>query len=182
MRTTTWILVLGCAGVLVGAYFGSRLLVNDVPTPVSAVAAPEVVKPAVLVAPTRREEAEAAMLGPRQGPLTPVSAPSLPRLVEENVPAVPADVATSPFQGDSKELDYAEALLAEANPGLERLVSAHTVLSRCVQQEPSNERCRRNLAVAQSRLGGKVATERQPPPPTLREPPPHLNRPASMPK
>ena len=94
---------------------------------------------------------------------------------------VVAEVAPSPFQGDSKELDYAEALLAEANPGLERLVSAHAVLDRCVAQEPANQRCLKALAIAQSRLGGRAASERKPAAPTLKEPMP-LIRPASVPR
>jgi hypothetical protein len=175
------ILVVVCAVVLVGAYFASRMLVNDVPAPnpnvVTVVTPPQdAVQPAepMQVAPVagrppvNLEEAHKAMLAPRQGPLQAVNVQQpLPRAVEPV-----ADVAPSPFQGESKELDYAEQLLAETNPPLERLQSAHQVLERCLAQEPDNKRCRAAMTVAQNRLGAKVATERQPPIPTLQAPAP----------
>ena len=182
MRTTLMVLV-GCALLLLGAYFASRSLVSDVPTPVSAAASPEVVRPMAITDPApnpKRMEEEAPIVGARQGPLTPGTAPFSPRLAQADAQPPVAEVAPSPFQGESKELDYAEALVAEPNLDLERLVSARTVLSRCVDQEPNNQRCLSALAVAQSRLGGRTGGARKPAAPTLQVP--QLNRPASMPQ
>ena len=53
------------------------------------------------------------MAGPRQGPLMPVNkAPVMPHAVDPApAPAPIEEVAPSPFQGESKELDYAELML-----------------------------------------------------------------------
>ncbi|MDP3153879.1 MAG: hypothetical protein Q8N23_14500 [Archangium sp.] len=188
------ILIVACVLVLAGAFFASRTLVSDVPVP-----APMVVTPTTLIpvednqpAPSlampstgrqavNRAEAEAAMLAPRQGPLQQVNAaPVMPRMVEPNAPPPAADVAPSPFTGESKELDYAEAMMAETNPGLERLQSAHEVFSRCVEQEPANQRCKAGLSASQQRLGGTVATERTPGMPTLQAIPPHTRPPSPL--
>lgn len=177
------ILIVACVVVLAGAYVASRLLVNDVPAPsanaVTVVSGPQdAVEPAVLPtagrAPLNREEAQRAMLGPRQGPLAPVNVQQpMARAVDPSTNAAPeVEVAASPFQGDSKELDYTEALLAETNPPLERLQSAHQVLSRCLALEPDNKRCQAAMTIAQNRLGAKAASERQPPLPTLQVPAP----------
>ena len=185
------ILLVACVLVLAGAFFASRTLVSDVPAPV--VVTPTTLTPAdegqpgpPLALPStgrqavNREEAEAAMLAPRQGPLQPVNAaPVMPRM-EPNAPPPPADVAPSPFTGESKELDYAEGLLTERNPGLDRLQSAHQVFSRCVEQEPGNERCRVGLSAAQRLLGGKAAVERTPGTPTLQAIPPHTRPPSPL--
>lgn len=174
------ILVVACIVVLAGAYFASRMLVNDVPAPnpnVLTVVTPaqDAVQPAQQVLPTagrpsvNLEEAQRAMLAPRQGPL---QALNVQQPMAHAVEPQPAEVAASPFQGESKELDYAEALLAETNPPLERLQSAHQVLSRCLAQEPDNKRCLAAMTTAQNRLGAKAATERQQPIPTLQVPAP----------
>jgi hypothetical protein len=93
-----------------------------------------------------------------------------------------ADVAASPFQGDSKELDYAEKLLAEPNAELDRVRSAQEVLARCLEQEPGNKRCQDAMALAKARIGGRDATQLKPATPTLLVEPPHLNRPAASPR
>jgi hypothetical protein len=178
------ILIVVCVVVLAGAYFASRMLVNDVPeqnpnvlTVVSP--PPDAVQPAAIPnvgRPTpNREEAQRAMLGPRAGPLTPV-VPVMPHAVDPTTTGgIPqADVAASPFQGDSKELEYAEALLAETNPSVERLQSAHQVLSRCLDQEPENKRCQTAMANAQRLLGPKAASERPAALPTLQSPAPQV--------
>ena len=178
------IVIVACVLVLAGAWFTSQMLVSDVPAPaVTTPSTPTTLVPASpepspSPPPPVPEAAMAAKLGPRQGPLQPVDpVPSAPPHAVEAAPA-PAELAPSPFQGDSKELDYAEALLAEPNPGLERLQSAHQVLSRCVQQEPTNQRCLDALARAQSRLGAKAAMKRQPE--LLRIDPPQRMRPAAQ--
>lgn len=187
MRSTV-VLLVGCLVMLLGAYFASRLLVSDVPAQVNTAAAPKIVEPVTLSplpsdTPARRLAPEAVIRDPSSGSIAPVAPrvpTSYPRLAEGNSPT--PEVAESPFQGDSKELDYAEALLAEPEPSLERLVSAHAVLSRCVEQEPNNKRCQNALSIALTRLGGRVGTDRKPDSPTLKAEPPHLQRPASGPK
>lgn len=181
------IVIVACALVLAGAYFTSQMLVSDVPAPAPAPAlgtlVPAPPEPSPSAPSPSLEAAQAAMVGQRQGPLQHVDpVPSAPAHAVEAVPTavVPADLAESPFQGDSKELDYAEALLAEPNPGLERLQSAHQVLDRCVQQEPNNQRCLAALARAQSRLGAKAAVERPPELPTLQVAPPTMRPPAQL--
>ncbi len=184
------ILIVACVVVLAGAYFASRMLVSDVPeqnphalTVVSP--PPDAVQPATIANVGRpapnREEAQRAMLGPRQGPLTPVQA-VMPHAVDPTTTgqtgqAPPLNVAPSPYQGDSKELDYAEALLAETNPSVERLQSAHQVLSRCLDAEPENQRCKTAMVTAQRMLGPKAASERQPGIPTLQSPAPAVPMP-----
>ena len=185
------ILIVACVLLLAGAFFASRTLVNDVPAPMvvtpAALIPVEAAPPAMALMPSptrqvvKREEAEAAMLAPRRGLLQQVNAaPVMPRM-EPNAPPPPADLAASPFTGESKELDYAEGMMAEMNPGLERLQSAHQVFSRCVEQEPENERCKVGLAASQQRLGGRAATERVPALPTLQVIAPHT-RPPSPPR
>ena len=183
------ILIVVCVVVLAGAYFASRMLVNDVPeqnpnvlTVVSP--PPDAVQPATIPTVGRpapnREEAQRAMLGPR-GPLTPVQA-VMPHAVDptttgQTAQVPPLGVAPSPYQGDSKELDYAESLLAETNPPVERLQSAHQVLSRCLDAEPENQRCKAAMVTAQRLLGPKAASERQPGLPTLQAPAPAVPMP-----
>lgn len=192
MRTSV-ILGVGSVLVLAGAYFASKLLVGDVaPPPVASVVSPppDVMQPVFAPPPQRpqsatREQLEAAMAARRQGALQTVNAnpnPGFPRLADPNPAPAAADPAPSPFQGVSKELDYAELLLAEPNPDPERLRSAHDVLARCVEQEPTNQRCQAGLALAKTRLFPPAATERKPPNPTLQTEPPHLLRPALQPK
>lgn len=189
MRTPV-ILLVACAVVLFGAYFASRSLVSDVPASVPGTVvtlAPDTV-PAVALPQGQprpspsRQEAEAAMLAPRQGPLQQVNAPLPVARMEPNAPLATADFAGSPFQGDSKELDYAELMLAEVNPGLERLKSAHQVFSRCVDQEPDNKRCQTGLAATQGKLGGRAAVERTPGIETLPTEAPHVRPPPPGPK
>lgn len=183
------ILIVVCVAVLAGAYFASRLLVSDVPAPnpnVVTVTTPpqDAVQPAAVLPSAGRppgdlEEAQRAMLAPRQGPLQAVNVQQpMAHAVDPSTGAPPvADVAPSPFQGESKELDYAEQLLAETNPPLERLQSAHQVLARCLAQEPDNKRCLAAMTLAQTRLGAKAATERQPDLPTLQVPAPQVPAP-----
>jgi hypothetical protein len=193
MRTTV-IVVVGCALVLGAAYFASRVLVSDVPQPVAQgiVTVPagglQPIEPAPL--PTarpslNRQEAEAAMLGPRNGPMMQVNNkdPNHPRLAPENVPPPPEpDVAPSPFQGQSKELDYVETLLAEPDADLERVRSAHEVLTRCLEQEPANARCAAAMELAKARLGARDASQRKTQLPTLRAEPPNVVKPLPGPK
>ena len=176
MRTSL-ILAVCCAVVLLGAYFASRLLVNDVPPtvvvappvgPVVSVPLLQRLDPPAAVEPgTRRMQQEAAMLAPRQGMLQPVNSP---RLVE-TTSQPNAEVAPSPFQGDSKELEYTETLLADPRADLERVRSAREVLSRCIEQEPDNKRCLEGLALAKARIGAREATQLKPATPTLLAPP-----------
>jgi hypothetical protein len=179
------ILIVVCVVVLAGAYFASRMLVNDGveqnPNVLTVVSAPpDAVQPATISNVGRpspnREEAQRAMLGPRPGPLTPVQ-PVMPHAVDPTTTGgqvPPLGVAPSPYQGDSKELDYAESLLAETNPPVERLQSAHQVLSRCLDAEPENQRCKAAMVTAQRLLGPKAASERQPGLPTLQTPAPQV--------
>lgn len=183
------ILGVGSVLVLLGAYFGSKLLVSDVPTPSASVATvvsppPDVTQP-VSPPPAPRPGARSpeAMIAERQGPLRPVVAsPGYPRLAEGNTAPLAADVPASPFQGESKELDYAEALLAEPTPDPARLRSAHEVLTRCVEQEPANRRCQDDLALARQRLFPLPPSQREAGNPTLQTEPPHLIRPGLQPK
>ena len=131
--------------------------------------------------PLNREAAEAAMAGPRAGPLVPVNkAPSFPHLVDKTQPAPIDEVAPSPFQGESKELDYAETILKDLDATNERLQSAHDVLARCIQQEPDNKRCEDDLLAVNTRLFPRPTTELKPKPPTLQVQPPNQVRPASQ--
>ncbi len=186
------ILVVACVMVLAGAIFASRTLVNDVPAPPPVVVTPTTLAPASEGQPgtallpsaprpaVNRAEVEAAMHAMPQGAMQPVNSPQVLPRMEPNAPPPVAEVAPSPFSGESKELDYAEGLMAEANPGLDRLQSAHQVFSRCVEQEPANERCKAGLAAAQQRLGGKAASERTPGVPTLKAIPPHARPPSPV--
>lgn len=161
MRTSV-ILGVGSVLVLLGAYFASKLLVSDVAAPVVTTVVsplpavvPQPVIPRAAEPETRTAPAPEAPLAQRPAPpldALPVAHPGDQRLPEPNPEPLPADVATSPFQGDSKELDYAESLLAEADPGLDRLRSAQEVFKRCVQQEPDNQRCQNGLGAARQRL------------------------------
>lgn len=188
-------LLVGCALVLGGAYFASKTLVSEVPTPAPVGVAtvvsppPDVNTPAVLAPAQRydpdREAQQAALRAPRQGPLQPVNAyptPGDPRLAEANAPPPVADVTPSPYQGESKELDYAELLLTEPSSDPERLLSAYEVLSRCAEQEPNNQRCQEGLALAKSRLSPPAAKVLKPVGHALETEPPHLLRPASQSK
>ena len=197
MRTTL-ILVVGCCLVLGGAFFASRMLVSEVPPPpqvgvLTMVApAPEVSAAPPTPAPVPAQmpadrAAHEAMLAPHQGLLQPVSPPAAtgyPRMVEaaNPPPAPPADVANSPFKGESKELDYAELLLTDPTPDPEKLRSAYEVMARCADQEPDNQRCEDGLALAKKLLSAPTTTELKPPPPTLRPQAPTLLRPALHPK
>jgi len=193
MRTSV-ILIVGCCVVLGGAFFASRALVSEVPVPTTApvgmktiVVAPSEVgaanpAPTPAPGPPADSAAHQAMLAPHQGLLQPVNvnaAPGYPRALEPAAP--PADVATSPFKGESKELDYAERLLADPTPDPEKLQSAHEVMSRCAEQEPDNKRCQDGLALARRLLlSGAGTTQLKPAAPTLQTDPPH--RPALHPK
>jgi hypothetical protein len=172
------VLVAVCALVLVGAYLASRMLVSEVTQPPAVVATspgtqelaqvPSLPNAQPTARPENLEEAQRAMLAPRQGPLQAVSPQAhVPVAMDPSGVPPTADLAASPFQGDSKELDYAEALLAAPGTPLDQLQSAHQVLDRCVNQEPDNKRCQAALTVAQQRLGGRAASERQPEMPTL---------------
>lgn len=184
MRTSV-ILVVGCAVVLGAAYFASRVLVSEVPQPVvqTVVTVPpaglQPIEPSTPAASPNpnRQEAEAAMLAPRTGPLQQVNK-ELPHLVPGNVPPQPdPDVAASPFQGQSKELDYVETLLAEPDADLERVRSAHDVLTRCLEQEPANQRCKAAMMLAKTRLGAREASQEKTQVPTLKTAPPHVIKP-----
>ena len=193
MRTTT-ILVVGCALVLGGAFFASRMLVSEVPPPsqvnvltmVSPLPEVSAAPPATAPAPLSPDRAaqEAAMTAPHQGllqPVKPVAAPGFPRAVEAPT-AAPADLAKSPFRGESKELDYAELLLTDPTPDPEKLRSAYDVMSRCTEQEPDNQRCEAGLALAKKLLFAPTTTELKPRPPTLVPQAPQMPRPALHPK
>ncbi|MDP1826859.1 MAG: hypothetical protein Q8L48_26540 [Archangium sp.] len=189
MRTSV-IVVGGCVVVLGGAYFASRVLVSDVPQPVvqTVVLPAEAMAPPIAAPPppvaarpgVNRGEAEAAMLAPRNGPLQQVNAaPVYPRLATANADP---EVAESPFQGNSKELDYVETLLAEPDADLERVRSAHEVLTRCLEQEPANQRCAAAMELAKTRLGARDASQRKAQLPTLRVEPPNVVKPAQGPR
>lgn len=194
MRTSV-ILVVGCCVVLGGAFLASRMLVSEVPVPPPAqvgvltmIAPPPEVSaqpPPPASAPTSPSDraAHEAMLAPHQGLLQPVNpAPGYPRMVEAPVAAPPSDVATSPYKGESKELDYAELLLTDPTPDPEKVKSAYEVMSRCADQEPDNQRCQEGLALAKKLLSGPSTTQLKPAAPTLQNQPPHLVRPALHPK
>ncbi len=181
----TWTLAVVCVLVLGGAWFASRALLDDVPTP--AAPAPSSVKP--VAAPQVDPPMKAAVLPPELAPQRePGTAPvvaqpgSTPVVAKVQPPAAPEDLgpaegAASPFQGASAELDYAEGILGEATPTQERLQSALGVFKRCVEQEPENLRCHRALALARSKLGlvpdqsvtGKISqgSDREVPGPSL---------------
>lgn len=162
------IVLVACALLLAGAYFVSRTLAGepaDVPALAPAIGAmvltPEPA-PAMAVRPSsprpapNRQQLEAAMAAPVQQPLQLHNPPAV------DPTTIAADTAPSPYQGESKELDYAEALIQEPNAASARLLSAHHVFGRCVLQEPENKRCQAGLATTQRRLAGAAATERIP--------------------
>ena len=155
-------LVIGCGLVLGGAFVASRLLLSDVPVPPApptTTTTPVVVTPApvdppmnaVVLPPALARQREPGMVLPAIRPPEATAQPGATPTPAE--PVVPADVAESPFQGRSEELDYAEGILGEATPSRERLVSAFEVFKRCVEQEAASQRCHRGLVLARSRLG-----------------------------
>src|SRR3990167_1190823 len=94
------IVIVACALVLAGAYLTSQMLVSDVPAPAPAPAlgtlVPAPPEPSPSAPSPSLEEAQAAMVGPRQGPLQHVDpVPSAPAHAVEAVPTavVPADLA-----------------------------------------------------------------------------------------
>jgi hypothetical protein len=197
MRTSA-ILIVGCFVVLGGAFFASRALVSEVPVPVPVPAPTQVGVQSVVAplpegtspeAPAQAPQPDTAahrpMLVPHQV-LQPVTPPpsGYPRLVEANNPPPPpaSDIATSPFKGESKELDYAELMLTDPTPDPTKLRSAYEVMARCTEQEPDNQRCLDGLALAKRLLSAPTTTERKPPVPTLQKDPSQVNRPVLHPK
>lgn len=178
MRTS---LILGmcCAAVLLGAYFASRLLVNDVPPAVVAApaAGPIIIAPLGLQAVDAPVPSEPATKRLEQAPqrqvaIEPLNKPAgYPRLADNapqpNADVAIAEVAPSPFQGESKELDYAELMLAQPTVDLERLRSAQEVMARCLEQEPGNKRCLDGLALAKARLAVKGPLQVKPTGPAM---------------
>lgn len=155
-----------CGALLLGAGFIRRVLLAEVPTPVvSALTQEAVIVQPVAPPPSQpavdREQLKEAMLNQPLDALQAVaSASSSKRPVARDTQAPPPPPAVafqeepvpSPFQGASKELDYAEMLLSEPQGDLERIRSAYDVFSRCLDQEPKNQRCVDGRAAAIARL------------------------------
>lgn len=178
-----------CALILFGAGYWSRSLVNDVPTPTvilpspSLAPLPPVATPPAFIpaprppAPTPPPQAVAPAPTPSPSTGEPQLRPDDPMANKQPVQApalkVPDEYQedpNSPYAGKSRELEYAELLLHERKLDAVRLRSAHDVFQRCVQQEPDNERCQDDLALAaqQLRRAGLGTREKaQPPPPAL---------------
>lgn len=176
MRTR--LLILGCVVLLGGAWFISRSLVDEPVPAASPVPAGEVdvVRPTALELapppPPQRlsgEKLEAVINSQVAAPMQPDLKP-LPTMKEA---PPPVDVAPSPFQGESRELDYAEELILEPVRDEARLLSALEVMKRCLDQEPQNARCQEGLKRVQLRLYPPAASELPPPAPTLQVVPPN---------
>lgn len=158
-----------CVGVLGGALAVSWSLGRDpappLPLPTEPVVATPVPPTVVVVEPPARHRE------PR--PVTPTAAPA-PQVIGAAEPGRPASapvvsaapVTTNAEQGfswvqsdpdlrweaGSKELAYAEALLARQDVSREALESVANVYSNCLYEEPTNERCRQGLSRAQQAL------------------------------
>jgi hypothetical protein len=63
-----------------------------------------------------------------------------------------ADPAPDPYVGDSRELDYADSLLADPTANRERVLSARDAYQRCLEAHPGDERCTAGLYDANTRL------------------------------
>jgi hypothetical protein len=74
----------------------------------------------------------------------------------------------NPFVGESRELDYADRLMWEADGGVERLTSAREVYKRCLDALPDSQRCKDGLEAVQLKLNPPRAIERTPGLPTLK--------------
>lgn len=122
----------------------------DAPPPRMAAPALQPAAPAVVetaqVAPPPSEPARGNVMPP-----PPVAPP-----VGASTPNDEPLIAPSPFQGESKELDYADNLLAKKNRTLEEVRSANDVFHRCVQLEPENVRCSESLARSQQDLASML--------------------------
>ncbi len=147
-----------CVVLLVGAWLASRALLSDVSAPTTEAgvnAGPNLPgtppEPTPVATPTAPVEA----LRPPE-PLAPVPVPTvtptaIPPSAVVHAGAAEADAgepmgdAPSPYLGPSRELDYAEAMLEEAQPTRDRVQSARDVFERCLELHPDNERCAAGL-------------------------------------
>lgn len=132
----------------------------DEPAPV--VAAPPTPRPQLALPPPPPEPAPQpppiaapiAEAPPPSAPL-PSGSPPPPGAPVPPPPGTPLElVAPSPYTGYSRELDYADNLLAKKNATIEELRSANDVFARCVDQEPDNLRCVESLERSQLAITG----------------------------
>lgn len=138
MRTFL-LLASGCALVLGLAFLLSHLLtepvsISEAPSSGEAIAE----KPPVPTLPSTAPQANTE---------TP-----LPEASAEQIEPQVAEAPSSVFLGSSRELDYAEELLASPNADTDKLKSATDVFRICLQQEPGHARCQDNLRRAKERL------------------------------
>ncbi|MFZ5441312.1 MAG: hypothetical protein ACOZQL_14990, partial [Myxococcota bacterium] len=97
----------------------------------------------------------AALPAPAMAPPPPsVRAPPPPDQPE------PDDIS-GPWEKDSRELAYAESLLAEDPPVLERLTSARDVFERCLAEQPDHERCNLGARRARALLAPLIKAEKR---------------------
>ncbi|HEY0883323.1 MAG TPA: hypothetical protein VGD87_17435 [Archangium sp.] len=165
------VVAVACLLVLGGAWFASRSLTSEesvTPAP-SAPPPPSSAVPNMRVPmPAGMERRRDAMVRPPEPPAaveapSPSSSPSAPpKSVEEAKPSLPVEEAESPFIGASRELAYAEEILRDRSSDATKLKSAWDVLNRCLEQEPTNERCQDDLDTAKRRMSalGIEATDR----------------------
>jgi len=123
--------------VLGGAFVISRYLAQDISVPPPAEQTPTRITPVSEPQPIRPPPPPVA-----EAPKPAIAAPA---------PAPNVEVL-SPFDGDSRELDYAEKLLDSPREDVNALRSAANVFETCLSQDPKHARCRAGLQRAKERL------------------------------
>lgn len=193
MRTGALLAVV-CGGLLAGALVWSRRLVTDVPAPPGDTAPLPPAPPSLPLQPLQPQANDRppppppSEAVPERAPPAGTQRTSQPPAATEATPAAPqaAPVAEDEvpvvrpeetFRGDSPELQYAERIIKERVPRVERLRSAIEVLERCLEVDPGNQRCQRDLAAARARLQAAEAPPDQRPAPIIDDRRPQLRRP-----
>lgn len=148
-----WTVVAIASGVVLGAaVLASRALLSEpslppappTPPPPTAVVDARPTPPPIAPSPPPAPVAQPAPGSPLPppAPVAVAPTPSAPLPAGAPPPTEPQpDDVDGAWSKNSRELAYAEALLAEEPPVRDRVISAHGVFERCLGEQPDNERC-----------------------------------------